>query len=206
VAHKIPSLQVIRDERCRRNPLYWAQTWTLTENPKYKEQGREFRAPFPSKSYFVPLFAEFKSTKHLFVPKTREMLTSWCVIAYATHLAQYFKAEVIVQADKEDKASELVGGYSECLYRNQPDWLRARHPLKAPATNLQIEWADGGRIFGIPKGVNQMRMFHPTLYIMDEAAFLPEAEQCFNVAQPVAGQIIAISSAGPGWFADQCSL
>ena len=127
-------------------------------------------------------------------------------MAFATHQAQWFKAEVIIQADKEDKASELVGGYAECLYRNQPDWLRARHPLKAPASALGIEWADGGRIFGIPKGVNQMRVYHPTVYVIDEAAFLPEAEACFNVANPVAGQIIAISSAGPGWFGDECSL
>ena len=202
----LPSAHDIWDEKAKRNALYWAQTWTCTENPKYKDQGVPFRAPFPRKSYFEPVFAAFKAEKRLFIPKTREMLTSWCVMAFATHQAQWFKAEVIIQADKEDKASELVGGYAECLYRNQPDWLRARHPLKAPASALGIEWADGGRIFGIPKGVNQMRVYHPTVYVIDEAAFLPEAEACFNVANPVAGQIIAISSAGPGWFGDECSL
>jgi hypothetical protein len=68
-----------------------------------------------------------------------------------------------------------------------------------------MEWADGGRIFGIPKGEHKVRMWHPTIYVMDEAAFLPEAEQCYNAAHPVAKQIIAISSAGPGWFGDECS-
>jgi len=205
VAHKVPSLQQIRDERCKRDPLLWVQNYTLTENPKYKLQGLEFKAPFPRKSYFVPLFEAFKKYNRLFIPKTREMLTSWCVMAYAANQAQWHKAEVIVQTDKEDKASELVG-YAECLYRNQVDWLKARHPLKQEASNLAIEWADGGRIFGIPKGVNQLRLYHPTIYIMDEAAFLPEAEACYNAAHPVAGQIIAISSAGPGWFGNICSL
>jgi len=41
--------------------------------------------------------------------------------------------------------------------------------------------------------------------IFDEAALLPGMEACYNAVNPVAGQIIAISSAGPGWFADQCS-
>jgi len=53
--------------------------------------------------------------------------------------------------------------------------------------------------------VNKIRLYHPTRYVMDEAAFLPEAEQCYNAANPVAQQIIAISSAGPGWFGDQCT-
>lgn len=138
------------------------------------------------------------------MPKTREMVTSWSVMAYAAHRAQWFKAEVVVQTDSEDKAKELVG-YAECLYRNQEPWLKERHPIAGEASQLSIEWRDGGRVFGIPKGEHKIRMYHPTIYVMDEAAFLPEAEQCYNAAHPVAKQIIAISSAGPGWFGDECS-
>jgi len=131
------------------------------------------------------------------------MMTSWCAMVWAAHQAQWFRAEVIVQTDSEAKAQELVG-YGECLYRNQPEWLKAFHPLKQAASSLLIEWKSGGRIFGIPKGENKIRLYHPTIYIMDEAAFLPEAQQCYDAAHPVAGQIIGISSAGPGWFGDQC--
>jgi hypothetical protein len=198
------ALEAIRDEQCRRNALYWAQNWTKTENPHYLEQGLEYRARFPKKSYFDVLFKYLAANERIFIPKTREMITSWSVMAYATHRAQWFKSEVVVQTDSEDKAKELVG-YAECLYRNQEPWLKARHSLKQPASNLSIEWADGGRVFGIPKGEHKIRMFHPTIYVMDEAAFLPEAEQCYNAAHPVAKQIIAISSAGPGWFGDECS-
>ena len=35
---------------------------------------------------------------------------------------------------------------------------------------------------------------------MGEAAHLPEAEASFNIASPVATQIIAVSSVAPGWF------
>lgn len=133
------------------------------------------------------------------------MLTSWAVMVYATHKAQWFKAEVIVQTDSEDKAKQLVS-YAECLYRNQELFLRERHPLSCEASSLSIEWEEGGKVHGIPKGEHKIRIWHPTVYVMDEAAFLPEAEQCFNAAHPVAKQIIAISSAGPGWFGDECSL
>jgi len=91
------------------------------------------------------------------------------------------------------------------LYRNQAEWLKRRHPLKRDATALSIEWADGGKLYGIPGGEDQIRMYHPSIYIMDESAFMPHAEACYNAVLPVAQQIIAISSAGPGWFGDQCS-
>src|SRR5712664_812211 len=113
------------DEKCAADPLYWAQNWTYTENPKWKEQGLTWREHFPRKSYFVPLLERFHSKKRLFIPKTPKMVTSWWGMLWATHQAQWHQAEVIVQADAEDKAKELVG-YAECLYRNQADWLKER--------------------------------------------------------------------------------
>lgn len=198
-----PTLDAIRDERCKRDPLYWAQHWTRTENPHYVEQELQFRSPFPVKSYFGPMFKAFAHEDRLFIPKTREMLTSWATMVWATHRAQWFKAECVVQTESEDKAKQLLS-YAECLYRNQESFLRQFHPLTGEPSALNIQWKDGGRVFGIPKGETKIRMYHPTIYIMDEAAFLPEAEQCYNAAHPVARQIIAISSAGPGWFGDQC--
>jgi len=185
-------------------PLYWAQNFTRTENPHYVEQNVPFVAPFPKKSYFQPLLGAMMHTPRLFIPKSREMMASWATMVFAAHKAQWHKAEVIVQTENEEKAKRLVY-YAECLYRNQDPELKALHPLAGPASQLSIQWADGGKIFGIPQGENKIRMFHPTLYIMDEAAFLPEAEQCFAASHPVTRQIIAISSAAPGWFADECS-
>jgi hypothetical protein len=193
------------DARCARDPLYWLQRWTKTENPKHELQGLPHKAPFPRKSYFVPLFEDFRRFPRLFIPKTREMLTSWAVMGDSAHRAQWEKWFVIVQTEAETKAEELID-YVRILYTNQPEWMKALHPLKDEGSRTNIQWDSGGRVLAIPKGVNKIRLYHPTRYVMDEAAFLPEAEQCFNAAHPVAQQIIAISSAGPGWFGDQCSL
>jgi len=131
------------------------------------------------------------------------MLTSWCVMGDSTHRAQWHKWFTVCQTDSEDKAAELIE-YCRQLYDNQEPWLKARFPLKGRST-FELQWEDGGRVMTIPKGVNKIRMFHPTRYVMDEAAFLPEAQQCYDAAHPVCQQIIAISSAGPGWFGNQCS-
>lgn len=201
---QIPSLRDIKDERCRRDPLYWVQNWTLTENPKYLEQKLSFKAPFPRKAYFTPLFLALQKYNRLFIPKSREMITSWSVMAYVTNKAQWHKAFVIVQTEAEGKVIDLVK-YCRILYENQPQWMKDRHPLKQEPSQTSVEWQSGGRILGIPKGENKVRLYHPTIYVMDEAAFLPEAAQCYDAAHPVADQIIAISSAGPGWFGNMCS-
>jgi hypothetical protein len=124
-------------------------------------------------------------------------------MVYGTHKAQWHQGEVIVQTENEEKAKRLIH-YATCLYENQDPELKALNPLAGKPSQLSIEWASGGRVFGIPAGENKIRMFHPTLYVQDESSFLPEAQQCYDAAAPVTQQIIAISSAGPGWFGDEC--
>jgi hypothetical protein len=51
-----------------------------------------------------------------------------------------------------------------------------------------------------------VRLFHPYGFVLDEAAFLPEAEQCFNAVRPVARQIIAVSSDEMGWYHGETML
>lgn len=198
------------DLLCRDNPLYWLRNHTLTENEQWKKEGKEFRQSFPyvpypgySKDYFDVLFGYFATEDRLFVPKTRDMMTSWSAVGWGTHECQWHRATTVVQTESEDKAKKLVK-YANILWDNQPQWMKDRHPISA-TSQLSITWADGGEFFGIPCGETKIRIHHPTIYIMDEAAFLPAAQQLYDAAHPVAGQIIAISSAGPGWFGNQCS-
>ena len=81
------------DKRCAEpiasfdaGPLFWLTTFTATENPHHEHQGLPYRAPFPMKKHFVPLFEAFLEYEgdHLFIPKSREMMTSWSVVGYAT--------------------------------------------------------------------------------------------------------------------------
>jgi|SRR5215469_1231288 len=48
--------------------------------------------------------------------------------------------------------------------------------------------------------------FHPTTYVLDEAAHIPEGEECLGAVRPSGARIVCISTAAPGWFADQCTL
>ena len=200
------------DERCAKpeasfecGPLYWLTQHTKTENPKHEMQGLPYKNPFPRKSYFVPVFKAFLKFSRLFIPKSREMLTSWSAVGYCTWRAQYFHWDCILQTGSLGKVGELID-YASQLWRNQDEFLTARHPLsRKEPTAHELDFAAGGRVLAIPSGEDKIRIYHPTLLVLDEAAFLPEAQQCYDAAFPVTQQIIAISTANPGWFGEECT-
>jgi len=139
------------------------------------------------------------------------MMATWCGIGYAVWSAQFSqKTHVIVQTQKEDKVVELIKGvdapgYTRTLYEQQPEWLREEFPLArrlADQPQTRITWAHGSEVQGVPRGADQIRQPHPTLVLFDEAAHLDEFEAAYGNADLVSTQVIAISSAGPGWFGD----
>jgi len=186
-------------------PLWWLTRLTQTENPQHEAQGLPFKGRFPARSYFVPLFEAFIA-RHatLFVPKSRTMMTSWGAMGFATWAAQWRQEETVIQTANEDKCAHLID-YVRQLWDNQEPWLQQRHRLSRRST-FAIAWEGGGEVASIPSGADKIRAFHPTTYVMDEAAYLPEGEECLAAVRPSGARIIAISTAHPGWFGDSCSL
>jgi hypothetical protein len=191
------------DEQCKSDPLYWLQNHTATEDEHWLKKGTPPVAPFPKKEYLRVLMPYLQQEEVLFLPKSREMMVSWLVCGYITHLCQWLPhIFYIIQTKKEETAASLRE-YCSVLYRNQPQWLKDRHPLTS-SNMTEIHWANGSHILAVPKGADQVRKHHPYGYFQDESAFLPEAEASFNAVKPVAKQIICVSSASPGWFGNTC--
>jgi hypothetical protein len=188
-----------------RGPLLWLTRYTKTENPQYEQQGVPFLAGFPHKSYFVPLFEAFLARyQQLYIPKSRTMMTSWAAAAFATWSAQWKKEETVIQTMNEDKALHLID-YASQLLRNQEPGLSRLHPIKKQNA-FSIVWEHGGAVDAVPGGAGAIRSFHPSLFIQDEAAHIPEGEESINAVVPSGARIISISTAAPGWFGDLCEL
>ena len=194
-------------------PLYWFYS-TKTFDEHWQENGKELYRPMERLPYLPYLFHRFLTTSILFLAKSREMRVSWPIVAFAVWKCQFFeRTRVIVQSQKEDKACELVKGtgapgYARTLYENQPDWLRRLCPLVGRMEDMpanKITWANGSTLQGVPAGADQIRLYHPAIYIADEAAHMPDFQACYDAAVPVCSQIIAVSSAAPSWFGDMCS-
>jgi len=201
------------DAKCSSDPLYWLTHHTKTRDDHWREKRTEPYAPFPMKPYMPFLFGCLQQSKRLFIPKSREMLLSWSVMAYAVWLCQFHpEMQVIVQSAREDKSVDLVtggerSGYTRVLWESQPEFLKILHPLTKAVDDMARDvftWKNGSEIRGVPAGGDQFRQYHPYCCILEEASFLPEAEASYGAALPVASQIICVSSAGPGWFMDTC--
>jgi hypothetical protein len=192
--------------------LFWLQNLTMSNDEHWLSKGTAPKAPFPRKSYFNyalgamqrPVIELSAYCQQLYIPKSREMMTSYLACGYVSWLCQWHpNMFCILQSQQQTKAEELIR-YTKILYDNQVNWLKKKHPLRRDNA-LEREFENGSRILGLPKGENQVRGLHPFLYVADEAAFLEEFRECVAAVQPVAKQIIAISTANPGPFGDVCS-
>jgi len=188
------------------DPLIWLQKHTQTKDSHWREaKAPSPYRPFPEKLYFGALVEGFLKEPVLFLEKSRDMMISWLFVGLFTHAAMTNPGiEVLFQSQKEEKALELVG-YAKTLYKRQSSELREVFPLKPgkPGSGA-LEFANGSRIIGIPGGGEQIRSYHPWALFQDEAAFMPEAGEAYDHAVPVCEKIVVVSSAGPGWFSEQC--
>jgi hypothetical protein len=185
-------------------PLLWLTRHTKTENPQYEAQGLPFLAGFPRHSYFVTLFEAFLAReRQLYVCKSRTMMTSWAAAGFATWAAQWKQEETVIQTMNEDKALHLIE-YASQLLRYQDPELSRRHPIKKQ-TIFSIVWEHGGAVDAVPGGADAIRSFHPSNFIQDESAHIPEGEESLNAVIPSMARIISISTAKAGWFGDACS-
>jgi hypothetical protein len=160
-------------------PYEWATKYTETYNEHWTEEGRPSPYEhFPTWPYVQGLFRILQIERIVLLEKSRDMLVSWICVAYLTWEAMLvFRRGVLLQTQKEDKAIQLID-YAKCLYRRQPPWLQEAFPLAKPLDKqaaLELEFASGGYVVGIPGGANQIRSYHPWGYLNDESSFQPDA-------------------------------
>jgi hypothetical protein len=196
-----------RVQQAKRDAFTWVTEHTQTRNDHWVEEGRSSPyEPFPKLPYFAPIFEMMEAERIVWIEKSRDMMLSWCCVAYLTlNVMRVPERMALFQTQTEKKAIQLVE-YAKCLYRRQSPELQAAFPLTKSIDDqpaLELHFASGSSIVGIPGGANQIRSYHPYAYLNDESSFQPDAGSCFNEALSVVkGKIIFNSSAGPGWFAD----
>lgn len=189
------------------DPYAWATRYTQTKNDHWIEEGRPSAyEPFPQLPYIAALFEILEAERIVWIEKSRDMMASWICVAYLTFQVMSVPARTaLFQTQTEKKAKQLVD-YAKCLYRRQSAELQSAFPLAKSIdeqSGLELLFANGSEIKGIPGGANQIRSYHPWCYLNDESSFQPDCGDCYNEALAAAkGKIIFNSSAGPSWYAD----
>lgn len=192
--------------RSVRDPLYWLTRCTRTLDEQAAELGLEPYRPFPERPYFRPLIDLLVREPIVMLEKSRTMMASWLLAGWCAHMA--FTApgtRIVFQSRDEDRALKLVQ-YIRTLWEQSTPRLRQLWPLAKPLNRQRydgLEIANGSSVVGIVGSPDKIRSEHPTVYVADEAAYMPEFEECWAAAAATrVPHLVALSSVQPSAFCD----
>lgn len=127
------------------------------------------------------------------------------LVAYLAFWDAFFhpEQEILFLSRGEREAQQLLAKVAYGLHR-LPPWLRERGPDIVTDNLQKLSFSNDSSILSLPSASNPARGFTGTLVVVDEWAFLPNAEEAWAAIEPVAdvgGQIICLSTAnGSGNF------
>jgi hypothetical protein len=110
----------------------------------------------------------------------------------------------IFWAQDEDRAVGILN-YAKTLYEQQDDWIKHVFPLTQvlhQQSYKKLEFAAGSSLVALPgKDSQKIRSEHPTVLVIDEACFIENGGEAFDVAiSSRVPRVMVVSSAAPSWF------
>ena len=144
--------------------------------------------PFPYYlPYIKPIAETWLNEQIVCVPKSRDMVATWQIVAYYTWDTYFHKGrQNFFQSEKAGKAKSLVRR-AEFIIRQMPEFLRIHRAQfgvgEANSGQLLIPAIDS-EIIGLPQGPDQIRMHHPSGVYIDECAFQVQAGETFAAIKP----------------------
>jgi hypothetical protein len=176
----------------------------LTKTKDEQDQTNPFKH-FPRYPFFTVLHNAWIREPIIFIEKSRTMMASWWSAAETLHYVMTRQpAKAIFWALDEARSLTLLD-YARVLYEQQVDVLKQIFPLERPLERQsynRLELKDGGILIALPgKDPDRIRSEHPTIVIIDEAAFIENGGESFDIALASrVPKLMCISSAAPGWF------
>jgi hypothetical protein len=91
------------------------------------------------------------------------------------------------------------------LYENQHPSLKRFYPVKRPKVQQsfdRLEFGDGGMLVALPgKDPDKIRGEHPSILFMDEACFIDNGGEAFDIALASrVPKVLLVSTAAPSWI------
>ncbi len=147
-----------------------------------------------------------ENERETWIEKSRTMMCSWLVAAWAAHKAFTRPATCVVfQSQDEDRAVHDVE-YCKVLWEQSDDMLRDEWELDKQLDKQsyhEFSLKNGSKMVALPGDPGKIRSEHPTIVVLDEAAHIERGEESYNVAAGTrTPYLVCLSSAAPGWFRD----
>lgn len=160
--------------------------------------------------YIKPIAETWLTEQIVCIPKSRDMVATWQVVAYYTWDTYFHHGrQNFFQSEKSGKSKMLVRR-AEFIIKQMPEFLKLHKAIfgvgEANSGQLIIPAVES-EIIGLPQGPDQIRMHHPSGVYLDEAAYHLLAGETFAAIKPAiqaGGRMTLVSSANPGFFQLAC--
>lgn len=176
---------------CSRDPWYF-----LTRHVKTLEPTRGV-LDYPDFPYLKGLVEDELCHRYLLVPKSRQMMVTWTMIALFLWRAMFKQPGVYIFLSRNERCAEELLERAKFILQHLPSHLRPRL-----TTNNKSELEFGGlqsRLLSLPATPDGPRMYSPTAVFWDEMAFTPFDSQIWTALKPAlssGGSFVGVSSSG----------
>ena len=188
----VTALRLEIRERCHANGWLWL-SFVKTRDEADPNQTVK---PFPRYLEYVrAIWQELADPNHkrVICAKSRQMIMSWIVCAFATWWARSKpNTFVAIQTQKYDDACKLVSmaggtqagylGRCQFIERYLPEWLQSPGLREGQGT---LTYPNGSMIEGLAGGADQIRGKVPSLIILDEFGYQLEAKGVYTAINPL---------------------
>lgn len=175
-------------KKCALSPTYFLRKYC------YIQHSVRGRMLFDLYDYQEKAIDAFEEHDRIIVLKARQLGFSTSVAGYALHMALFYRDKnIVVIATKQETAKNIITK-ARFAYDNLPTWLRSK---VIENNKLNIKFKNGSQIKAISSSGDAGRSEAVSLLIIDEAAFIENADEIWTSAQATlatGGRAIIIST------------
>jgi len=180
--------------------------WNTTDE---REKINDPEKPFPTWLYLAALFWLMEKFSVLGVEKSRQVLATTAVLAFAFHEAAFKRSrKTLVSKATLPEAQEIIEAKIRVPWGRMPPWIREMLWIDdKPASKIRFP-NSGSQIIAVAENaaVRTMRGVTASRVIVDEAAFQKFFDAMMRSALPMAASIVALTSADGGEVGGQAFI
>ena len=184
--------------KCVRSEKYFLEHYWYIAHPA---EGRILFKLRKAQAEALEHWGEYRYSLSL---KARQIGWTTLVAAHQFWLAFFHADQNVIDLSRTERESVLLLRKSKYGFAHMPRWMVERGPKSLIEHQQKMGFANGSQITSMPSASDPARGESATLVVVDEWAFLPNAEEAWASIEPVAdvgGRIIGLSTAnGSGNF------
>ena len=193
--------QEVEWRKCVRDEEYFLQNYWHIAHPAHG------RILFALREAQAEAIKHWAKNRYSLTLKARQIGWSTLVAAHQFWLAFFHPDQNIIDLSRTEREAVLLLRKTKYGFQHLPKWMVERGPKSLVEHQQRMGFDNGSQVTSMPSASDPARGESATLIVVDEWAFLPNAEEAWASIEPVAdvgGRIIGLSTAnGSGNFYHQ---